>query len=74
MVKEIRGMGLMIGMEFNDSVADKLVDKALKDKIIINKVSSSTLRFLPPLIITKREINKLIRWLNINIKDIKIDS
>jgi len=69
-VKEIRGMGLMIGMEFNDPVADKLVEKALKDKIIINKVSSSTLRFLPPLIITKREINKLIRWLNINIKDL----
>ena len=69
-VKEIRGMGLMIGMEFNEPVAEKLVSKALYDKIVINKVSSSTLRFLPPLIITKNNINRLVKWLDVNIKEI----
>lgn len=69
-VKEIRGIGLMIGMEFNKPVAEKLVKKALDDKLIINKVSGSTLRFLPTLVITKKNIDRLLRWLDINIKEI----
>lgn len=69
-VKEIRGMGLMIGMEFNEPVAEKLVQDALNDKIVINKVSSSTLRFLPALIITRNNIDILIKWLDIRIKEI----
>jgi len=67
-VKEIRGMGLMIGMEFNEPIVEKLVTDALKDKLVINKVSSSTLRFLPPLIITKNNIDRLVKWLDVNIK------
>lgn len=69
-VKEIRGAGLLFGMEFNEPVAEKLVSKALYDKIVINKVSSSTLRFLPPLIITKNNIDRLVKWLDVNIKEI----
>jgi predicted acetylornithine/succinylornithine family transaminase len=69
-VKEIRGAGLMIGMEFNKPVAEKLVKGALYDKIVINKVSSSTLRFLPPLIITKKNIDRLVKWLDVNIKEV----
>lgn len=69
-VKEVRGMGLMIGMEFKKPAADTLVRKALVDHIILNKVSSYTLRFLPTLIITKENINTLIEWLNKNIKDL----
>lgn len=69
-VKELRGAGLLLGMEFNKPVAEKLVKGALYDKIVINKVSSSTLRFLPPLIITKNNINRLVKWLDVNIKEI----
>ncbi len=69
-VKEIRGMGLMIGMEFNKPVAENLVMDALSDKLVINKVSSNTLRFLPPLIITKKNINTLIKWLDKKVKEI----
>ncbi len=69
-VKEIRGMGLMIGMEFNEPVAERLVMDALKDKLVINKVSSSTLRFLPTLVITRRNIDILIKWLDSKIKEI----
>src|SRR4030042_4615236 len=69
-VKEKRGRGLMIGMEFNEPVAEKLVQDALDDKIVINKVSSSTLRFLPALIITKDNVDILIKWLDMRIKGI----
>jgi acetylornithine/N-succinyldiaminopimelate aminotransferase len=69
-VKEIRGMGLMIGMEFNEPVAEKLVLDALEEKLIINRVSPSTLRFLPSLIITRRNIDTLISWLDKEIKEL----
>jgi len=69
-VKEIRGMGLMIGMEFNEPVTEKLVLDALNDRIVINRVSSTTLRFLPSLIINKKNIDVLIKWLDKKIKEI----
>jgi acetylornithine/N-succinyldiaminopimelate aminotransferase len=69
-VKEIRGIGLMIGMEFNEPVAEKLVMDALSDKLVINKVSINTLRFLPTLVITKKNIDILIKWLDAKIREI----
>lgn len=72
-IKEIRGLGLMMGMEFNEPVTDNLVNKALAERIVINKVSSHTLRFIPPLIITKDNIRILIEWLDVNIKELQDD-
>ncbi len=63
-IKEVRGVGLMIGLEFKVPIADSLVEAALEDGLVINKVSSYTLRFLPPLIIKKGDIDILIRWLD----------
>jgi acetylornithine aminotransferase/acetylornithine/N-succinyldiaminopimelate aminotransferase len=70
-IKEVRGMGLMIGMEFAKPVTEDLVCKALEDKLNINKVSSYTLRFLPTLVITKDNIRVLIKWLDSYIREIK---
>lgn len=69
-IKEIRGTGLMIAIEFLEPIAAKLVEDALKDGLVINRVSDHTLRLLPPLIIKKSDINKLLKWLNNKIRDI----
>lgn len=70
-IKEVRGAGLMIGLEFNIPAADKIVEQALEDGLVLNKVSSYTLRFLPPLIIEKDDIDVLVLWLDKNIGAIK---
>lgn len=70
-IKDVRGIGLMLAMEFKEEVADILVRNALKDYIILNKVSDSILRFLPPLMITKDNINTLMEWLDKNIGDLQ---
>ncbi len=70
-IKEIRGVGLLLGMEFNEPLADELVKKALDERIIINKVSNKTLRFWPSFVITKNNIKNLIGWLDSNIKEIQ---
>jgi acetylornithine/N-succinyldiaminopimelate aminotransferase len=55
-IKEIRGMGLMIGVEMHEPIA-ALRNKLLKEHKIFTGTSSNknTLRILPPLCITKAE-------------------
>ena len=60
-VKELRIKGLMIGIGLDSNIIDcsQLVKKALKDNLLIN-VTGTSIRMLPPLIITKEEIDILI--------------
>ena len=69
-ISEVRGTGLMVGLEFSEPVAARLVSEALEDGLVINKVSDHVLRFLPPLVIKKGHLDKLIKWLDLKIKDI----
>ena len=66
-IKDVRGMGLMIGMELIKPVAEDIVKNALADGLVLNKVSDSILRFLPTLVITRKNIDSLIEWLDANI-------
>lgn len=60
-VKELRIKGLMIGIGLDSNIIDcsQLVKKALKENLLIN-VTGTSIRMLPPLIITKEEIDILI--------------
>ena len=61
-VKEIRGMGLMIAIEFTDDYnLDKLRFKLLEDGIIIATSRGNCLRITPPLTITNFEIDDFIQ-------------
>jgi acetylornithine/N-succinyldiaminopimelate aminotransferase len=55
-VKDVRGMGLMIGMELKVECA-KLVDDMRERGIIINCAAGNVLRFVPPLVINKSQID-----------------
>lgn len=58
-IKEVRGQGLMLGIELDISCED--IVKKLHDKgFITNCTREYIVRFLPPLIITKEEIDSLI--------------
>ena len=53
-IKEIRGKGLMIGVELNYE-CNNLVSYALNDGLLINVTSDRTIRLLPPLIMSNEE-------------------
>ncbi len=58
-VNEVRGKGLIIAMEL--SVPGKsFVEESLKEGLIINCTGESILRFLPPLIITRADVDEMI--------------
>jgi predicted acetylornithine/succinylornithine family transaminase len=58
-IKDIRGMGLAIGIEFYDAdLAAKTFDECLKSGLIVNVTNGNIIRFLPPLIISEQELKK----------------
>jgi len=64
-VREVRGMGLMLGMELDSGETAKAVVKQLLAKgILINRTHDTVLRFLPPYIIQKKHVDEVIHALD----------
>jgi acetylornithine/N-succinyldiaminopimelate aminotransferase len=65
-VQEIRGMGLMLGMNL-DSVekAKAVVSQLLERGILINRTQDTVLRFLPPYIIERTHVDQVVRALDL---------
>ncbi|MFH0925130.1 MAG: acetylornithine transaminase [bacterium] len=61
-IKEVRGKGLLIGMELNVPGQD-IVKRCMEDGFLINCTAEKVLRFAPPLIIEQIEIDRLIKSL-----------
>jgi acetylornithine/N-succinyldiaminopimelate aminotransferase len=62
-ISEIRGMGLMIGIEMG-SAAPKAVPKLLKRGFITNAAHDTVLRLLPPFIISKGDVDEFLAALD----------
>jgi acetylornithine/LysW-gamma-L-lysine aminotransferase len=65
-VKEIRGLGLMIGMEIKFDVLNMLL-KAMDRGVLILDAGRNVLRFLPPLVISEEQIDKAVSVLDLII-------
>ena len=62
-VKEIRGKGLMVGMELSIK-CDDIVNIARERGVLLNCTSESVLRFVPPLTITEEQLDKAVSVLD----------
>ena len=59
-VKEVRGAGLLIGIEFTEPIAKQVTKNLEKLGILVNGNSEHVIRIAPPLIVTDRQISKFI--------------
>jgi acetylornithine aminotransferase len=59
MIKDVRGLGLILGVEL-DRPGAPMVDACTERGFLINCIQDNVLRFLPPLIVGKKEIDALI--------------
>ncbi|KAJ1952357.1 acetylornithine aminotransferase [Dispira parvispora] len=59
LIREVRGLGLMIGVEFSQNPAP-LVQLARERGMLIITAGNNTVRFVPPLIITEKEIDTAV--------------
>jgi predicted acetylornithine/succinylornithine family transaminase len=62
-IKEVRGMGLMLAAQLNIESGD-IVNECLQKGLLINSAGSKTLRFVPPLIITTQDVDQAIKVLD----------
>lgn len=67
-VEEIRGQGLLIGIEL-DRPCGELVKQALEQGLLINVTADKVIRLLPPLVMTDKEAGKLVQTLSTLIRD-----
>lgn len=62
-IDSIRGVGLMIGIQLNNT-GKEIVDKCLEKGLRINCTQGTVLRFMPPMIATKSQIDQAINILD----------
>jgi predicted acetylornithine/succinylornithine family transaminase len=62
-IREVRGKGLICGCEL-DFAGKKIVERCMDKGFLINCTADRVLRFLPPLIVTREQIDLLFKALN----------
>ena len=60
---EIRGAGLMWGLELNMDAAP-VYDAAIRQGVLVNRTAGTVIRLLPPLIITEAEVDRALGLLD----------
>jgi acetylornithine/N-succinyldiaminopimelate aminotransferase len=63
-ITDIRGRGLLVALEFNSDIAPALVTACLERGLLVNKLKPNALRFMPPLIIGKKEVDEALAILD----------
>ena len=64
MIREIRGKGLMIGIEMKFEIKDILTG-LIKEGVLMLYSGRNILRILPPLVISEEDITKVLHALDI---------
>lgn len=67
-VRQIRGKGLMIGIELHRDCAE-LVQKALDKNVLINVTAGNVIRLLPPLIMEPEQLRQVITVVTVIIEE-----
>jgi predicted acetylornithine/succinylornithine family transaminase len=62
-ITDIRGRGLLLAFNFTDNIAQDVVMECLKEGLLVNAVKPNALRFIPPLIITEKDVDEALRIL-----------
>ena len=68
-IKRVKGLGLILGLEFDFNVSS-IVGELINEKVLTIGAGENVLRFVPPLIIEKEEINIALDRLNKVLKKI----
>jgi len=69
-IVELRGKGLMLAVSLDEERATDVAEKVLEHGMIINSIGSDILRFLPPLIVGKADIDELISALSLCLQEL----
>jgi acetylornithine/LysW-gamma-L-lysine aminotransferase len=68
MIREVRGLGLMIGIDMRFEIMN-IILRSLEMGVIALEAGKTVLRLLPPLVITKEEAEKVLSVVGTAIKE-----
>ncbi len=63
-VVDVRGMGLLLALQFDDTIAAKVVAASNEEGLLLNPVRPDAIRFMPPLIVTEAEVDEAMAKLD----------
>jgi len=69
-VREARGLGLMLGLDLRFDVLH-IILKMIENGVLIMSAGTTTLRFLPPCTITKKQVNLVVKGLDDCLADME---
>jgi acetylornithine aminotransferase/acetylornithine/N-succinyldiaminopimelate aminotransferase len=70
-VTDVRGLGLLQAMEFDSDIAKPLMLACLDGGLLVNVLKDNAVRFMPPLIISKEEVDRALAILEKALSGIK---
>jgi acetylornithine/N-succinyldiaminopimelate aminotransferase len=59
-IKKVRGMGLLAAFDLVNSTGKEMVERCLKDGLLVNSPKPVSIRLFPPLIVMKKEIDVML--------------
>jgi acetylornithine/succinyldiaminopimelate/putrescine aminotransferase len=62
-VLDVRGMGLLLALQFSDTISAKVVAACNEEGLLLNPVRPDAIRFMPPLIITESDVDEAMEKL-----------
>jgi len=60
LITDVRGRGLLIALEFNQEIGDKMLLACINRGLLVNRLKPNAVRFMPPLIITEKEVDRAV--------------
>jgi predicted acetylornithine/succinylornithine family transaminase len=69
-IRGIRGRGLMLGVALSEEIAPRVATAALEHGVIVNAVGQRTLRLVPPLVLTRDDVDTAMRGLEAAFADV----
>ena len=70
-IDRVRGRGLMLGVALTADIAPRVGAAALRHGVIVNAVGQRTLRLVPPLVLTREDVDEAVRRLSAAFADVE---
>ena len=70
-MKERRGLGLIQGLEFTCPVGPIVKEALLNQKLVLISAGANVIRFVPPLVIEKEDVDEMMRRLRAAIRAVE---
>jgi acetylornithine/N-succinyldiaminopimelate aminotransferase len=63
-ITDVRGRGLLLAIEFNSEIGQRVLMACLENGLLVNKVKPNAIRLMPPLIIGNKEVDEAVAILD----------